>query len=60
MILNINWAPLLFIWAKEKKQGFTDWRTIACVDKKYQSDVRPMLLIGEEDYVLFLNQYGEK
>lgn len=28
--------------------------------KKYQNDVRPTLLIGEDDYVLFLNQYGEK
>jgi len=34
-------------------------RALAWV-KKYQNDVRPMLLIGEEDYVLFLNQYGEK
>ena len=28
--------------------------------KKYQNDVRPSLLIGTDDYTLFLNQYGEQ
>jgi len=28
--------------------------------KKYQNEVRPELMIGEDDHTLFLNQYGEK
>lgn len=34
-------------------------RALAWV-KKYQDHVRPELLIGEDDYTLFLNQYGEQ
>jgi integrase/recombinase XerD len=34
-------------------------RALAWV-KKYQNDVRPTLMICEDDYTLFLNQYGEK
>jgi len=34
-------------------------RALAWVNK-YQEDVRPQLLIGDDDYTLFLNQYGEK
>jgi integrase/recombinase XerD len=34
-------------------------RALAWV-KKYQDNVRPELMIGEDDYTLFLNQYGEK
>ena len=33
-------------------------RALAWVNK-YQEDVRPQLLIGDDDYTLFLNQYGE-
>lgn len=28
--------------------------------KKYQDDIRPQLVLGEDDYTLFINQYGEK
>lgn len=34
-------------------------RALAWV-KKYQEYVRPDLMIGEDDYTLFLNQYGEQ
>ena len=28
--------------------------------KKYQDDIRPQLVLGDDDYTLFINQYGEK
>lgn len=59
--IDKTWGTVFIYQGKGRKDRVVPIgeRALAWVNK-YQEDVRPQLLIGEDDYTLFLNQYGVK
>lgn len=59
--IDYGWGTVFICEGKGRKDRVVPIgeRALAWV-RKYQDDVRPQLLIGDDDYTLFLNQYGEK
>jgi len=59
--IDRTWGTVFICEGKGRKDRVVPIgdRALAWV-KKYQDDVRPELLIGDDDYTLFLNQYGDK